>query len=139
MSSRDCCKDGTSRPDFDPKRNFMGQPWLDHEDSTPPLSYLDQASAAPLFGHAPGLDWRWFREMKREAVIQFRRQLPEIQQALLQSCQGSYVRCRLVCRLYHDQADPLERFEQQLGTWSLGLSARLAGVQPFQGLLGFLQ
>src|SRR4051812_36550445 len=53
MSSRDCCKDGTSRPDFDPKRNFMGQPWLDHEDSTPPLSYLDQASAAPLFGHAP--------------------------------------------------------------------------------------
>src|SRR3954454_20116109 len=55
MSSRDCCKDGTSRPDFDPKRNFMGQPWLDHEDSTPPLSYLDQASAAPLFGHAPGV------------------------------------------------------------------------------------
>src|SRR3954454_7437245 len=56
MSSRDCCKDGTSRPDFDPKRNFMGQPWLDHEDSTPPLSYLDQASAAPLFGHAPYTD-----------------------------------------------------------------------------------
>src|SRR4051812_16850045 len=54
MSARDCCKGGTSLPNFDPKRNFMGQPCLDHEDSTPPLSYLDQASAAPLFGHAPG-------------------------------------------------------------------------------------
>jgi hypothetical protein len=47
--------------------------------------------------------------MKREAVIQVRWQLPEIQQFLLQRCQGSDVDTLLPRHLYDCQADPLER------------------------------
>src|SRR5262245_29024719 len=67
--------------------------------------------------------------MKREAVIQVQRQLPEIQQLLLQRCQGNDVGKRLPCPLDDHQADSLERLQQQFRTWVLGLSARLAWIQ----------
>jgi hypothetical protein len=61
--------------------------------------------------HPFGLDWRWFQQMKSKAVIQVRWQPPEVQQLLLQGCQGGPVRHQLACRLDYYQADPLERFE----------------------------
>src|SRR4051794_27678974 len=86
-----------------------------------------------------GLDRRRFREMKSETLIQVRRQAPEFQQFLLESCQGNDVRCQLACRLDKCQADSLEGLQEQFRTWSFGLSARLARVQAFQRLLVLLQ
>ena len=63
--------------------------------------------------------------MKREAVIQVRRQFPKSQQLLLQCCQGNNVGTLLPWRLDDHQTDSLERLQQQFRTWVLGLSAGL--------------
>src|SRR5439155_20604570 len=74
-----------------------------------------------------------------QSSVQVRRQLPESQQILLQRSQRRNVCCPLACCLDDGQADPLKRFEQQLRTWSLRLSAWLPWIQPFQRLLLLLQ
>ena len=76
--------------------------------------------------------------MESEAEIEVRGQLPEIQPLLLESFPGREVRSPLACRLDYDQADPLERLQEQLRTGSLSLSAGLARVEPLPRLLGFV-
>ncbi len=77
--------------------------------------------------------------MKGEAVIQVRRQLPEIQQLLLQRRQGNDVNKLLPCRRNDHQADSLECLQQHFRTGVLGLSAGLAWIQPLERLLACVQ